>query len=281
MNEPQSDHARSANHTLTKVKWTTDADGNRVGVAVAPGVAKRPGGTTLTGDRVRLEPLDVRAHGDDLWQACDASTNPSLWTYMLSGPFTSVSDFRDWVESRAAATDAVFYAVVDTATNRALGVVSYLRIDPENRTIEVGNISYFDELARTASATEAMTLMAGHAFDLGYRRYEWKCNVLNAPSVSAAERLGFSFEGVFRNALTVRGHNRDTAWFALTVEDWPAILAAHRHWLSPDNFDGSGKQRQSLRELTSPLLAGRFPTVSIEFVGQLAGDESVKSFTNG
>jgi RimJ/RimL family protein N-acetyltransferase len=267
VNEPQSDHARTATRS-TSVKWTTDTDGNRVGVAVTPEVATRPGGKTLTGDRVRLEPLNVQSHGDSLWQACEASTNPSLWTYMLSGPFTSASEFLDWVESRAAAHDAVFYAVVDTASNRAIGVVSYLRIDPENRAIEVGNISFFDELARTASATEAMTLMAAHVFDLGYRRYEWKCNVLNAPSVSAAERLGFSFEGVFRNALTVRGHNRDTAWFAMTVEDWPAVLAAHTQWLNPANFDGAGKQLQSLSELTRPLLSGRFPTVSIEFEEQ-------------
>lgn len=268
MDVSQSDHGRSANTSLTSVKWTTDADGNRVGVAVAPGVATRPGGKTLTGDRVRIEPLNARTHGDHLWQACDASTNPSLWTYMLAGPFGSASEFHEWVESRAAATDAVFFAVVDTATNRALGVVSYLRIDPANQAIEVGNISYFDGLARTASATEAMTLMAAHAFELGYRRYEWKCNVLNAPSVSAAERLGFSFEGVFRNALTVRGHNRDTAWFAMTVEDWPGISAAHAEWLNPDNFDSEGNQRKSLRELTRPLLSGRFPTVTIEFMEQ-------------
>ena len=267
MNEPQSDHARAVNPS-TSVKWTTDADGNRVGIAVTPGVATRPGGKTLIGDRVRLEPLNVQSHGDSLWRACKSSTNPTLWTYMLSGPFTSASDFRDWVDSRAAAHDAVFYAVVETSTNRAIGVVSFLRIDPENRAIEVGNISYFDELARTASATEAMTLMAAHVFELGYRRYEWKCNALNAPSVSAAERLGFSFEGVFRNALTAKGHNRDTAWFAMTVEDWPKIRDAHRTWLSPANFDDSGKQHQSLRELTRPLLSGRFPAVSIQFVEQ-------------
>jgi len=257
---------KDSDASVTQVSWMLDSDGNRVGVPVEPGAAKLPGGTTLTGDRVRIEPLDLGTHGDDLWQACHASTNPSLWTYMLSGPFDAEKDFREWVESRSTAHDAVFYAVVDAKTNRAMGVVSYLRIDPANRAIEVGNISYFDGLARTASATEAMTLMAAHAFELGYRRYEWKCNVLNAPSVNAAERLGFSFEGVFRNALTVRGHNRDTAWFAMTVEDWPGIAAAHAEWLNHDNFDSEGNQRKSLRELTRPHLHGRFPSVTIEFV---------------
>ncbi|MFZ4505292.1 MAG: GNAT family N-acetyltransferase [Microbacteriaceae bacterium] len=264
MNVSGSDDARSVSANPTRVSWVLDSDGNRVGVPVEPGVATRPGGTILIGDRVRIEPLDVLTHGDDLWQACHASTNPSLWTYMLAGPFDSAAEFRNWVELRSKAQDAVFYAVVDVATSRALGVVSYLRIDVENRVIEVGNISFFDELARSASATEAMTLMAAHAFDLGYRRYEWKCNVLNEPSLRAAERLGFSFEGVFRNAIVVRGYNRDTAWFAMTDGDWPAIREAHRQWLDASNFDADGQQRKSLRDMTSGLIVGRFPTVSID-----------------
>lgn len=256
---------RAPHNAVVTVQWVRDSDGNRVGEPASPGVAVRPGGVTLTGIRVRIEPLDTTAHAHDLWKACDASKNPSLWTYMLSGPFNSADEFRAWITSCSASQDTVFYAVVDIETNRAIGVASYLRIDPTNRVIEVGNISFFDELARTPSATEAMTLMAEHAFGLGYRRYEWKCNVLNTPSVRAAERLGFSFEGVFRNAIVVRGFNRDTAWFAMTDGDWPAIHAAHAAWLSSTNFDNDGTQRQSLRDLTRPLLLGQFPSITIDF----------------
>ncbi len=268
METSDANNGRAPHDASVIAHWVRDSDGNRVGVPAKPGVAVRPGGLTLTGTRVRIEPLNTASHADDLWVACDASRNPSLWTYMLSGPFETAEEFRAWITSCAASQDTVFYAVVDIATGRAIGVVSYLRIDPANRVIEVGNISYFDDLARTPSATEAMTLMAEHAFELGFRRYEWKCNVLNSPSVSAAERLGFSFEGVFRNAIVVRGFNRDTAWFAMTDDDWPAVHAAHRVWLSPDNFDNDGTQRKSLRALTRPLLSGQFPSVTIGFSEQ-------------
>jgi RimJ/RimL family protein N-acetyltransferase len=154
--------------------------------------------------------------------------------------------------------DPRFHAIVDQATGRAVGVASYLRIDTANGVIEVGHINYSPPLQRTPAATEAMWLMMRNVFDLGYRRYEWKCNALNAPSRAAAQRLGFSFEGLFRQAAVVKGHNRDTAWYALTDGDWPAVDQAFQHWMSADNFDADGQQRVSLAALTAPLLAARF-----------------------
>ena len=143
-------------------------------------------------------------------------------------------------------SDPLFYAVVDAATGGATGVASYLRIDPANGSIEVGHINYSPLLQRTPAATEAMYLMMWHVFELGYRRYEWKCNALNAASCAAAERLGFSFEGIFRQAAVVKGRNRDTAWYSLIDEEWPALREAFQRWLAPSNFDGQGRQRTRL-----------------------------------
>ena len=150
-----------------------------------------------------------------------------------------------------------------------MGIASYLRIDPTNGVIEVGYLSFSDALRRTPAATEAMHLMAKNAFDRGFRRYEWKCNVLNAPSISAAERLGFSFEGVFRNAVVVKGHNRDTAWFAFTDADWnDGIKGAHKRWLDESNFDANGEQHERLADLTAALRHSNFPTVTVTFVAE-------------
>lgn len=250
---------------MTPIRFTVDESGNRVGVPAGPVEARRPDGSTIVGTRVHLERLSA-AHSAALWDAFAATPSPTLWTYMPHGPFESEPHQRDWIESVAPLADPLFYAIIDVATHRAVGIASYLRIDESNGVIEVGWLSFSSALSKTVAATEAMHLMARHAFDRGFRRYEWKCNVLNGPSIAAAERLGFSFEGVFRNAVVVKGRNRDTAWFAITVEDWMAGLRnAHERWLDASNFTGSGEQLVRLSDLTRPYLASRFPTVNIRF----------------
>lgn len=210
---------------------------------------------TLDGDRCRLEPLSPDEHADDLWHANAEDTDGRMWDYMSNGPFTEFAEYRAWAEGAAASDDPLFFAIIDRATDKALGVASYLRIDPQNGVIEVGNIAYSPALQGSPLATEAMHLMMAHVFDnLGYRRYEWKCNSLNAPSRRAAQRLGFSYEGLFRNHMVVKGRNRDTAWFAITDQDWPDIREAHRAWLSADNFEEDGRQRRRLSALTKPLI---------------------------
>lgn len=221
----------------------------RFGVPV-PGwtVPPRPGGEVLTGDLVRLEPLDADRHAAELHEAF--SGDDSLWDYMAHGPFHSAAAFYRWVKDVTARDDAVFYALRDLASGHALGIAAYLRIMPEAGSIEVGNITMAPALQRSCAATEAMFLMMRWAFQAGYRRYEWKCDALNLPSRRAAQRLGFSYEGIFRQAMVVKGRNRDTAWFAATDADWPALFEAFRAWLSPANFDAEGRQRERLSELT-------------------------------
>jgi RimJ/RimL family protein N-acetyltransferase len=248
------------------ISFALDPSGNRIGVVAGPVTAARPDDSTLVGDRVRLERLSVE-HSPDLWEAFAATQSTTLWTYMPQGPFDSETAQRDWIRSVEESADPFFYAIIDVATDRAVGIASYLRIDPANGVIEVGYLSFSGALQRTPSATEAMHLMAKNAFDRGFRRYEWKCNVLNAPSISAAERLGFSFEGVFRNAVLVKGHNRDTAWFAFTDADWNGgIRAAHERWLATSNFDADGNQVERLADLTTPFRHSTFPTLTVNFV---------------
>ncbi|PIW31069.1 MAG: GNAT family N-acetyltransferase [Rhodospirillales bacterium CG15_BIG_FIL_POST_REV_8_21_14_020_66_15] len=213
----------------------------------------RPGRETLRGPRCLLEPLSAAAHAEYLWRT-NSEDDGSMWDYMSCGPFAGFQEYRTWVVGAEASDDPLFFAIVDGATGRASGVASYLRIDPVNGVVEVGNIAYSPALQGSIPATEAMHLMMAHAFDgLGYRRYEWKCNAFNAPSRRAAQRLGFSYEGLFRNHMVVKGRSRDTAWFAITDRDWPAIKAAHQVWLAPENFDAEGRQRQRLSALTKPL----------------------------
>ncbi len=205
----------------------------------------------------RVEPLDADRHGADLFAAFTAAPDRRSWTYLPRGPFRDRADCDAWVADCAASADPMFHAVVDPAGGRALGVASYLRISPGAGSIEVGHIHYGPALMRTPAATEAMYLMMRRAFDLGYRRYEWKCDSLNAPSRAAARRLGFSFEGVFRQALVYKGRNRDTAWYSVIDSEWPALRTAFSRWLDPANFDAAGGQRESLSALTAPLLARR------------------------
>jgi RimJ/RimL family protein N-acetyltransferase len=212
----------------------------------------RPAGlprrSALDGELVRLEPADVQRHGADLYSAQAGA--PEIWEYLPHGPFSSDREFLEWLTASAAGDDPLFYAIVDRGSRHALGMASYLRITPAHGVIEVGYIWYSPALQRTRQATEAMYLMARHVFDdLGYRRYEWKCNSLNEPSRRAAVRLGFTYEGVFRQHMVVKDRNRDTAWYSMLNSEWPAAKAAFEAWLRPENFDGDGRQLRSLAEL--------------------------------
>ncbi|BDC47807.1 acetyltransferase GCN5 [Bryobacterales bacterium F-183] len=201
--------------------------------------APRPSRVTLTGRYVTLEPLDAAKHADSIFELQNGL--PDLWLYLADEPYTDRGVFRAAIEKKAASEDPLFYAVV--LDGRAVGYCSLMRIDPANRVIEIGNILYTPALQRTCAATEAMYLMAKYAFDeLGYRRYEWKCNSHNAPSHRAARRYGFVYEGTFRQHLIIKGRNRDTAWYSMLDSEWPARKAAFERWLDPANFDGQGRQ---------------------------------------
>jgi RimJ/RimL family protein N-acetyltransferase len=215
-------------------------------LAAAP--APRPSRIRLEGRLVDIEPLDPARHADSLWDAVRDPEHDGLWAYLFDGPFGDARSFRESVERKAASEDPLFFAIVDRATGRATGYAAYLRIEPAHRVIEVGGILFTPLLQRTRGATEAMFLMARHAFDeLGYRRYEWKCDSRNQPSRRAAERLGFTFEGVFRQHMIIKGRNRDTAWYSMLDSEWPARKAAFERWLAPSNFDEQGRQRTPLR----------------------------------
>jgi RimJ/RimL family protein N-acetyltransferase len=204
-----------------------------------------------------VEPLEPARHAGALFDANAADTEGRLWTYLAYGPFATLQSYRDWLNDTCLGSDPLFHAIVDLATDKAAGVASYLRITPAAGSIELGHINYSPALSRTPAATEAMYLLMKRAFALGYRRYEWKCDALNAPSRAAAQRLGLSFEGVFRQATVYKGRNRDTAWYAAIDEDWPALEDAFVRWLSPANFDPAGAQRTRLSDLTAPLLKMR------------------------
>jgi RimJ/RimL family protein N-acetyltransferase len=201
-----------------------------------------------------LEPLDIERHSAALFEANAEDADGRSWTYLPYGPFATLEEYQAWLREKCLGSDPLFFAIVDQRVQQPVGVASYLRIMPASGSIEVGHLHYSPRLQRSPASTEAMFLMMQRAFELGYRRYEWKCNALNAPSRAAAQRLGFSFEGIFRQAAVYKGRNRDTAWFAAIDSEWPALRAAFQTWLSPDNFDAAGKQRCRLRELTRPLL---------------------------
>jgi RimJ/RimL family protein N-acetyltransferase len=209
----------------------------------APGVRLEP--VTLTGRTCRLEPLGEE-HLDGLYDALCVHSPPQVWTYLPGGPFADREAFRAYVDRLLARPAAVPFAILlDDGT--PVGIAAYLRIDHANGTAEVGYITYASAVQRTTAATEAMYLMAAHAFDVvGVRRYEWKCDSLNQPSMRAAARFGFTFEGVFRQAVVVKGRNRDTAWFAITDSEWPRLRARFERWLDPGNFDELGHQRTPL-----------------------------------
>ena len=209
----------------------------------------RPPRTAMAGAYCRVEPVDPARHAADLHEANSTDTEGRIWTYMPYGPFDNLDHYRGWMTASCLGEDPMFHAILDTASGKALGLASYLRINPEHGVIEVGHINYAPPLQRTRAATEAMYLMMARAFDeLGYRRYEWKCDALNTGSRAAAERLGFRYEGLFRQGVIYKGRNRDTAWYAIIDSDWPAVKAAFQAWLAPENFDVQGRQRTSLRD---------------------------------
>jgi RimJ/RimL family protein N-acetyltransferase len=207
----------------------------------------RPPREPIEGRFCRVEPLDPARHAEALFEANRQDAEGRMWTYMAYGPFARLDDYRAWADNAARGEDPLFHAIVDRASGRALGVASYLRIEPAIGVIEVGHIAYSPALQRTPAATEAMYLLMRRVFDeLGYRRYEWKCDALNAPSRAAADRLGFRFEGVFRQATVYKGRNRDTAWYAVSDKEWPERKAAFEAWLDLGNFDAGGRQRRPL-----------------------------------
>lgn len=207
----------------------------------------------IHGIRCDLEPLDIERHGEALFDANERGDG-SNWTYLFAEPPASREAYLEYMRTTFVGDDPLCFSIVDGASGQAVGVASFMRITPGAGSIEVGHINFSPALQRTPIATEAMYLMMKQVFDLGYRRYEWKCDALNAPSRAAAQRLGFSFEGVFRNALVYKGRNRDTAWYSITDAEWPAIRGAFEQWLAPENFDAHGSQRLQLRWLTAKLL---------------------------
>src|SRR3954453_23948446 len=204
--------------------------------------AALPDGSALAGSEVLLR----KAGPADAEALFAAGQDPEIWTYLPYGPYESVDAMRARLDEMAASDDTLFFTIC--RDGQPQGVASYLRIEPQHGVIEIGHIWFGTPLQRTRAATEAIFLLARHAFDeLGYRPLEWKCNALNERSRAAAERFGFTFEGVFRNHMVVKGRNRDSAWYAIRVEDWPPIRAAFESWLAPENFDADGRQRSRLR----------------------------------
>jgi RimJ/RimL family protein N-acetyltransferase len=230
--------------------------GQPVGAALPGWTARaRPPRTPLAGRCCRLEPLEPDRHAADLAAANALDDEGRMWTYLPYGPFASDESYRAWMGSVATGEDPQFHAILggsgEDQAGRALGVAAFMRIEPAAGVVEIGHIALSPALQRTAAATEAMALMLGRAFDeLGYRRVEWKCDALNAPSRAAALRLGFQYEGLFRQATVTKGRNRDTAWYAIVDSDWPALRAAFARWLDPANFDAAGRQRLRLSDLT-------------------------------
>jgi RimJ/RimL family protein N-acetyltransferase len=210
-----------------------------------------PPQTPMVGRYCRVEPLDPDVHAADLFRANALDRDGRGWTYLPYGPFADLTAYRAWMDATCRGADPMFHAIVDPATGKAVGVASYLRIERVLGSIEVGHLRFSPLLQRSRASTEAMYLMMQRAFALGYRRYEWKCDALNAPSRAAAERLGFTFEGIFRQAIVYKGRNRDTAWLSILDGEWPRLDAAFRRWLEPANFAADGAQKRPLRDLVA------------------------------
>lgn len=234
----------------------TDNDEARLGFLVEKGpTPPHPKGITLTGRYCRLVPLSAKAHAAALFKANAEDKSGAGWDYLPYGPFETESAYADWVKDAEGRDDPTFFAI--ESEGQWTGLASYLRINQTDRSIEVGHIRFSPLLQSTIAATEALYLMMKWAFEQGYRRYEWKCNALNMRSRAAAQRLGFSYEGVFRQATMAKGRNRDTAWFAIIDSEWQDIQACYETWLDPNNFDEEGRQKQSLSALTLPFLFKR------------------------
>jgi RimJ/RimL family protein N-acetyltransferase len=209
-----------------------------------------PTGVTLAGKYCQLEPLNAEVHAGDLYAAYRVAPDHRHWTYMPVGPFDSVEDYRRYADEAARSTDPRHYAVIDRKTRKAVGTLALMRIDPKHGVIEVGNVMFSPLLQQTPISTEAQFLLMTYVFDeLVYRRYEWKCDSLNAPSRKTAERLGFKFEGIFRQAIVYKGRSRDTAWYSIIDKEWPLLKRVFQTWLSAQNFDEQGMQRKSLTDV--------------------------------
>lgn len=225
-----------------------------VGAPVEGPPARRPERVRLEGRFIRVVPFDLERHGADIFAASHGPEREALWAYLSVGPFADETSFRETYAALAVKDDPLLFALEDAATGKAVGHACYMRIEPGQRVIEVGNILFTPALSRSAAATEAMYLMARHVFeDLGYRRYEWKCNALNAPSRRAAMRFGFTFEGEFRQHMITKGRNRDTTWFSLLDGEWPRAKAAFEAWLAPANFDAEGRQKRRLEDIRDDI----------------------------
>jgi RimJ/RimL family protein N-acetyltransferase len=210
---------------------------------------RRPDGRMLYGRTVTLEPIDPARHGEALYEASHGKNDPHgrIWTYMAYGPWVDYLAFRDWLEAQARSRDPLFFAIVPRITRKASGMAAYMNIRPEAGVLEIGSIWFAPVLQKTREATEAIYLLMRHAFEeLGIRRLEWKCDSLNAGSRAAALRFGFTFEGIFRKHMVVKGRNRDTAWFSMTDDEWPSRRAEFLRWLDDDNFDATGRQKTAL-----------------------------------
>ena len=216
-----------------------------------------PAADRLCGTHVELHLLNRKDHAADLFIAFDKAD--ALWTYLPYGPFDTANDYGDWIDRKVDGKDPIFYAIIDKLSQKAMGVASYLRINPSAGSIEVGHICLSPALQKTKAATEAMFLMMQWAFDAGYRRYEWKCDALNLPSRNAALRLGLSYEGVFRQMSIVKGRNRDTAWYAAVDGEWPKLRDVFNAWLADENFTQTGQQVASLSGLMAALISMNDP----------------------
>ena len=222
----------------------------KIGKAVPQWINKeRPSGESIQGKYCRLEHVDFIKHFEDLFQIYGPLSNPKNWTYLPFDKFTNENDFREYLKSMSQSIDPLHFAIVNLETGKALGTIALMRIDSTQGVIEVGYVIYSDGLKRTRIATEAQFLLADYVFNnLGYRRYEWKCDSLNLPSITAALRLGFTFEGIFRQAMVYKGRNRDTAWLSIIDKEWPSRRIKLMSWLSEKNFDEDGKQKRSLNK---------------------------------
>jgi RimJ/RimL family protein N-acetyltransferase len=235
-----------------QLKLQLNSWGQTIGAPLPAWVPReRPARDVIIGQFCRLEPLDPERHAVELFSAFSSAPDQRMWTYLPYGPFESAEHYAEWCRSVSQSSDPQFFAIVELTSQQPVGVASFLRIDPANGCIEVGHLQFSPRMQQTTVATEAMFLMMQTAFELGYRRYEWKCDAFNAPSRAAARRLGFQYEGLFRQAVIYKQRTRDTTWYSIIDTEWPGLRAAFIQWLSPANFDVQGRQRVRLSELTA------------------------------